>query len=163
MVGTDPKYLQAVGLSLRDLKGVIAMGCTLDREDVTLRRPSVARVRQALAADPVDTRTYGTAEGWLDANPASHLGPQAAPTLVVLAEAERFMPPILEQGARFVRRLLEAGVPADLVGGPGNHTSSLAGLGGKQDRACPAIRRFVEQLFPRPRVSPPGRTGEGAP
>jgi acetyl esterase/lipase len=66
------------------------------------------------------------------------------PTLVVVARAERFMPPVLEQGARFVRRLLELGIAADLVIVPGTHMRSIAALGQPGDPTFIAIRTFIE-------------------
>jgi len=66
------------------------------------------------------------------------------PTLVVVARAERFMPPVMEQGARFVRRLLELGIAADLVLVPGKHMESIAALDKPGDPAFQAIRAFIE-------------------
>lgn len=144
IVGTNGEYLQAQGLSTTDLGGVIAMGCTLDREDAALRNLTADVIRAPLARDAVDVATYGTAETWLSANPAGYVGKHVPPTLVVVAEAERFMPAVLEQGARFVRRLLEEGVAADLVIVPGRHMSSIAALPNPGNPTFAAIRRFIE-------------------
>jgi acetyl esterase/lipase len=145
IVSTNTAYLAAVGLKPSDLAGIIAMGCTLDREDVAIRQIPIERIRAALSHDPVDTATYGTAENWLAANPASFIGPHVPPTLVVVAENERFFPAILEQGARFVRQLLEQKVRADLVIVPGRHMSSIAAIGQPNDPTFRAIRAFIDQ------------------
>ena len=104
IVGTNPEYLKGAGLTPSDLAGVIAMGCTLDREDAALKGWTAETIRAPFARDRQEVATYGTAENWMAANPASYTGTHVPPTLVVVARAERFMPAILEQGARFVRR-----------------------------------------------------------
>ena len=143
IVGTDSSYLRAVGLSTRDIAGIIPMGCTLDRDDATLRGLTPERIRKSFMSDAQDLATYGTPENYLAANPASHLGSHVPPTLIVVADAERFMPPVMEQGARVVRILLENNVPANLVVVPGTHESSIAGLGKDSDPALSAILRFI--------------------
>jgi acetyl esterase/lipase len=65
------------------------------------------------------------------------------PTLVVIAEAERFFPAILEQGAKFARRLLELQRPADVVIVPGQHMTSIAHIWQKGDGTFAAIRAFI--------------------
>ena len=90
-----------------------------------------------------EVATYGTPEAYLAANPASFAGPHVPPTLVVVAEAERFMPPLVEQGSRFVRLLLEHEVPANLLLVPGSHVSSIEGIARAGDSAFLAIVRFI--------------------
>jgi acetyl esterase/lipase len=143
VVATNPVYLQTAGLKPSDLAGAIAMGCTLDREDAALRGLTVDQIRGPFARDPVDVATYGTPEAWLSANPAGYVGPHVPPVLVVVAEAERFMPPVLEQGARFVRALIENGVPANLVLVPGKHMSSIENVGAPGDRTFAAILKWM--------------------
>lgn len=150
IVGTNPTYLKGVGLAPSDLGGFIAMGCTLDREDLTLRSYPIETIRKAIENDPVDRATYGTAENWLAANPASFIGKHVPPALVVVAEGERIMPPVLEQGSRFVRRVIEEGGVADLVVVPGTHMSSIAAVNKPGDPAFRAIRAFIEH----PRAAP---------
>jgi arylformamidase len=145
IVGTNGEYLRAQGLSTTDLGGVIAMGCTLDREDAALRNLTADSIRAPFSRDASEVAKYGTPETWLSANPASYVGKHVPPTLVVVAQAERFMPAVLEQGARFVRRLLEEGVAADLVIVPGRHMSSIAALPNPGNPTFAAIRRFIEQ------------------
>lgn len=143
ILATNPVYLQAVGLKPSDLGGVIAMGCTLDREDAALRGLTADGIRAAFSRDHDEVAVYGTPEAWLSANPASYVGPHVPPALVVVAEAERFMPPVLEQGARFVRRLLEEGVPANLVIVPGKHMTSIASIGAPGDPTFRAIMELI--------------------
>ena len=143
IIGTNPVYLATVGLKPADLAGIIPMGCTLDRNDVAIRGIPVERVRAAIAKDAVDRATYGTAENWMAANPASFIAPHVPPTLVIVAEEERFFPAILEQGARFVRQLLEERVDADIVIVPGKHMTSIAAIGQPGDPSFRAIRKLI--------------------
>jgi acetyl esterase/lipase len=142
-VGTNAAYLETVGLKPSDIAAIIPMGCTLDREDAALRGLTADRIREPFSKDHEEVAAFGTPENWLAANPASHVGPHVPPTLVVVARAERFMPPVLEQGARFVRSLLEVNVVADLVLVPGTHMSSISSLNKPADPTFAAIAAFI--------------------
>lgn len=149
IVGMDSTYLGAVGLKTRNIAGIIPMGCTLDRDDATLRGLTPDGIRTAFMNDRQEVATYKTPENYLNANPANHIGKHVPPTLIIVAEAERFMPPIMEQGARIVRRLMEEGVAANLVVVPGTHMSSIQTISRSDDPALRAILRFIGD----PRVS----------
>ena len=153
ILGTNPSYLATVGLSPQNLAGVVAMGCVLDMNDLALRGATAERIREGFRQSPDDVRTFGTPEALLAAIPAFFVDSRSAPTLVVVAEEERVHPPILEQGARFVRLLDEAGVPGELVIVPGTHMSSIEALGRPGDPTFAAIRRFVERE-PRGKPTP---------
>lgn len=144
-LGTNPAYLESAGFSRKNLAGVMAMGCILDNSDLALRGATADRIREAFDADPGEVSTFGTAEGFLSAIPSFFVDSSSAPTLVVVAEGERVHPPILEQGARFVRLLDEAGVYGDLVIVPGTHMSSIEALGRPGDPTFAAIRGFLER------------------
>jgi acetyl esterase/lipase len=143
IVGTNATFLKAVGLDTKDIAGIIPMGCILDRDDATLRGLTADRIRASFMKDGQDVATFGTPENYLAANPASFVGSHVPPTLIIVADAERFMPPVMEQGARFVRLLLENGVPANLVVVPGKHMSSIAAIGKPDDPAFAAIMKFI--------------------
>lgn len=143
VLGTNPTYLETVGLSPGDLAGLVLMGCTLDRFDTALRGATPETIREPFERDASDVARFGTAENWIAANPAHHVGPHVPPTLVVLGDRERFFPPILEQGARFVRQLLEADVPAEIAVFPGTHRSVVENLGEPGDPVFEAIAAFV--------------------
>jgi acetyl esterase/lipase len=95
-------------------------------------------------AMPNDVATFGTAENYLAANPASFVGRHVPPTLVIVADSERFMPALLEQGSRFVRLLLENEVPANLMIVPGTHMSSIAAVARAGDPTLLAILQFMK-------------------
>jgi acetyl esterase/lipase len=142
ILGANPKYLAAVGLAPSDLAGVIAMGCVLAPLEQATTRFTIEELRQRWPTSG-DVSTYGTLDERLDSDPSRFIGSRMPPTLVVVAEAERFFPAILEQGAKFVRRLLEAQRPADLVIVPGRHMTSIGGIGQKGDATFEAIRKFI--------------------
>ena len=146
ILGTNPAYLATVNMKRSDIAGVIAMGCLLDFDDQSLRRFTVDQLRRRITREPQDMATYGTAENYLSANPTLFVGRGVPSFLVVLAESERFMPPILEQGSRFVRLLLESEVQADLVIVPGRHMSSIANITRAGDPTYRAVRDFVQKL-----------------
>src|SRR6202022_2223059 len=88
IVGANPVYLKAAGLSPSDIAGIIPMGCTLDRQDVALRQLTGDVLQTAFSRDAADSSIYGSVDNWLSANPASFVGPHVPPTLVVLSTGE---------------------------------------------------------------------------
>lgn len=146
VVASDSTHLSAVGLSPSDLAGVVPMGCILDNHDAALRGITPDDIREAFAGRSGEVTRFGTPENFLGSIPSFFVGPHVPPTLVVVARQERFFPAILEQGARFVRRLLEQDVPADLVIVPsGTHRSSVEDLDEPGDPTFRAIRSFIEE------------------
>jgi len=141
-VSANPTYLAEARLSDADIAGVVAMGCVLDNFDAALRRLTADDIRESFERMG-EGATFGTPEDWIAANPSYHVSASTPPTLVVVAEAERFMPAILEQGARYVRRLLEARVRADLVIVPGRHYTSIADFGTAGDPTMTAVLEFI--------------------
>lgn len=140
ILGANPRFLAAESLTPRDIAGIVAMGCVLAPTDEALARFSVDEVR---ARWPGNDAVHPTADSWLDADPSRTLGPHMPPTLVLLADEERFFPAILEQGAKFARRLLELKRPADVVIVPGGHVSSISDFGTPDDPAMAAVLAFV--------------------
>ena len=86
---------------------------------------------------------YRTLEDWLDADASRFLGAHMPPTLVIVAHRERFFPAILEQGAKFARRMLELERPADVVIVPGGHIDSISGFGAADDPVLAAVLDFI--------------------
>jgi acetyl esterase/lipase len=151
ILGANTEYLAAVGLSPDNIAGVVAMGCVLDNHDAQLRGATAELIRDNFQRSQSDVRRFGTAESWIAANPSFHIGEHTPPTRVVVAEAERFMPAILEQGARYVRRLLEMGVDADVVIVPGRHMSSIASFGTADDPTLAVVLELIATTETRPR------------
>lgn len=87
----------------------------MDNYEAERRGLTADGIRGGFARSASDVARFSTPENWLAANSSFALGGHVLPTLVVVARAERFFPAIFEQGARYVRRLLEADVPAEVV------------------------------------------------
>ncbi|HSR52647.1 MAG TPA: alpha/beta hydrolase [Acidobacteriota bacterium] len=147
-LGTNQKYLREAGLETADIAGVIAMGCTLAPLKRHLQRAAQAgasmddlAARWAERSD--ETRTYESFQDRLDSDPSRHVGQHTPPTLIVIAEGERFHPPILEQGAFFVDLMYDAKRPADIVIVPGSHYSSIIDITQPDDPTFSAILSFI--------------------
>lgn len=146
-LGANRKYLAAHALESGAVAGVIAMGCVLSQTEDVLAGRTVEEVR---ARWPADDPVHRTVDSWLDADPSRFLGSHVPPALVLLAERERFFPAVLEQGAKFARRLLELGRPADVVVVPGGHVSSIRDFGKPDDPALAAVLAFIRDPGRRP-------------
>jgi acetyl esterase/lipase len=144
VLGANPKYLARVGLKPDAVAGVVAMGCVLAPTEEATSRLGMDELRKRWESAADERSTYASFDDWLDFDPSRFLGPHMPPTVVVVAEAERFFPAILEQGAKFVRRLLELQRPADLILVPGKHMSSIQNIGAPGDPAFVAIKKFIE-------------------
>lgn len=145
-VGTNEKYLQTVGLSPRDLAGIVPMGCILAPLDPIIRRAQangfgLDSLRVLWNARPDDR--FASFDDRLDSDPSRFVGSHVPPALIVIAEQERFRPPILEQAAHFVDLMYRAQRPADIVIVPGSHRSSIADIVKTGDPTFAAIMRFI--------------------
>lgn len=145
-VGTNPKYLEGVGLAPGDIAGVIPMGCILAPLDPIIRRAhargfGLDSLRALWNARPDDR--FASFDDRLDSDPSRFVGGHVPPALIVIAEQERFRPTILEQAAHFVDLMYEAGRPADIVIVPGSHMSSIADIVKPGDPTFNAIARFI--------------------
>jgi acetyl esterase/lipase len=125
LLALDGRYLAAVGCAKGDLRGAIAMSGPFE-----LGRRGLGRV---FPDDPAERR---------DAEPASHVGPEQPPFLIVVAE--RDMANLREQGERMRARLAERGTPVEFCLAEGKtHVSEFAAIGTEGDAATEAIARFL--------------------
>jgi acetyl esterase/lipase len=164
ILGANPKYLATVGLEPAQLAGVIAMGCILAPLEESLRRAaeaglSIDDMRERWEARSSDTDRFASFEDRLDSDPSRFVGPHVPPTLVVIARAERFLPPILAQGARYVGLLYDALRPADVVIVPGTHYTSIQSIGQPDDPTFAAILTFIQNPLAAGEGSRPTRIG----
>jgi acetyl esterase/lipase len=82
-----------------------------------------------------------------DAVPATHVTARLPPSLVLIAEAEPFFPPVLRDAAEFVGRALAAGASADLAILSGRkHSTAIQLMVTPTD---PAVLRLAEFVAPR--------------
>lgn len=143
VVGLDATHLAAAGLAPRNIAGVVPMGCVLDRWDAAFRGATAEQLHPRFAGDSQEMARYESAADLRSANPSFHVGRHAPPMLVIVAEEERFMPAVLEQGSRFVRRLRELQRPADIAIVPGTHMSSIEGLVRPESEVLRRLLAFV--------------------
>lgn len=120
IVATDPRYLEEQGLGPEDIAGVIQMGCRLnDYVEITDTPPPRYEASWVPAARINDFMKGEVAFVSLEqrnaAVPAAHVSERLPPTLVLIADAERFFPPILRDAAEFVGRALVHGAQADIA------------------------------------------------
>jgi len=144
LVALDTSYLMEQGLHSGALAGVVAMGCTLAPWDTVGRAVTHAQLEQAFARDEEERRVYTSLAWRLRANPSSWVSSNAPPFLVLVAESERYMPSILEEGARFVRLLRERRRSADLRILPGRrHVTTTTGFVDPADLVANLVAEFV--------------------
>ncbi len=163
-LATNPKYLEGVGLAPPSLAGLIAMGCTLAPLDPPMRRAQASGIgldslRVLWEAAP-DER-FASFDDRLDSDPSRFVGPHVPPTLIVVAEQERFRPPILEQAAHFVDLMYRAARPADIAIVPGSHMTSIADVTKPGDPTFDVILRFIRDPGAAGLGSRPGSIGGG--
>ncbi len=119
-VAADARYLEEAGLAPEDVAGVIAMGCRLNNRIEVANAPPHDYEMYWVPPDRIDEYMetevpFVSFEQRSAAVPADHVSDRLPPTLVLIAEGERFFPPILRDAAEFVGRALAAGADADLV------------------------------------------------
>lgn len=147
IVAADGRYLEAQDLDVRDVAGVIPMGCRLnDYTEITETRPpwyEQSWVPPEHVEDYMKREAaFVSMEQHNDAVPATHVSEALPPTLVLIAEAERFFPPILRDAAEFVGRALVADAEADIVIlDDRRHVTAIRMMVAPDD---PAVARIVE-------------------
>lgn len=151
IVSTDARYLEEQGLSPKDIAGVIAMGCRLNDEVQVTDTPPPSYEASWVPADRVDDYMKGetafvSLEQRNEAVPAVHVSERLPPTLILIAEAERYFPPILRDAAEFVGRALTHDAEADLVVLPDRrHMTAIQMMVTTDDPAVVRVLEFVRK------------------
>ncbi len=149
MISTDPRYLKEQGLSTKDIAGVVAMGCRLNDWNLKDRCLTVEQVRPYFEADHDEKLVYDNIQDRLEANPTLYIGSHVPRFLALVAESERFQPPILEEAAAFARKLFEAGVEADVrILYDRKHMSAVERMSEPGDPTFQLVLGFIKN--PRP-------------
>jgi acetyl esterase/lipase len=144
ILGTDETYLHALGLKPQDVAGVVAMGCRLNGK-VDAGETTPEQIRSHFETDPYDAG-FGSIEALNQAVPAMHVSSHMPPFLILIAEAEQFQPPILDDAKVFVAAARQAGATADYVVLPGlKHYSSIRNAKSVTDPTFQRIRAFVSK------------------
>jgi len=149
IVAADSAYLARQGLRPADVAGVIAMGSRLNDVVEVRATPPVNYETSWVPADRVaefmkDEPAFTDLAQRNDAVPASHVSGALPPTLVLIAEAERYLPPVLRDAAEFVGRARDAGAEADLaILADRTHMSAIRSMVTPDDPAVVRVAGFV--------------------
>ncbi len=149
VVATDTHYLEEQGLRPEDIAGVLPMGCRLnDRVEVTATPPPWYEASwvppDRVAAYMAGEAAFVSLEQRNAAVPTMHVTGRLPPTLVLIAEGERFFPPVLRDGAEFVGRALAAGADADLaILANRRHMTAIQLMVGAEDPGLVTVVAFV--------------------
>ena len=145
----DERYLHKFGLSLDDLSGCIPMGTVLNPSKIFAGTPEdkllatwkwYRSVRNYFGLFP-------SAESFREADPSNHIVPGAPAILVLMADTERYQPPILPQANRFADEMKTVGVPVEIMVIPNrNHLTALYGMANPNDPGLLKILGFVRDL-----------------
>lgn len=129
LLALDEKYLQAQGLTLKTIKGVMPLSGIYD---VTVIPPGTS-YDAVFGTDPEVRR---------DASPITHVGPNAPPFLIVYAEFE--YPTLDVQAQQFFELLKQNGNDAGLLEIPGrDHIGLAASIGSPDDPTTEAMMTFM--------------------
>ena len=153
LVGTDKSYLADKGYELEDIAGMIPMGCRLQDEIlITHEKPEnyetyyvppehVNKFHQTDMAD-----VYTSLDQKNDAVPVKHITAELPRTLILIAENERFYPPILRDASEFVGRALELNADADLEIVEGRtHMTAINNMTSADDKVVQRVMRFIRE------------------
>ena len=151
IVATDSKYLEKIGLSQKDVAGVISLGCRLnDVVEITATPPlayETSWVPPDRIADYMKSETaYVDIQQRKDVVPASHVDANLPLTLVLMGEEERFFPPVLRDAAEFVGRALTAGAKADIsILDNRRHMTAIEMMVTPEDPTVVTVANFVRE------------------
>jgi acetyl esterase/lipase len=152
LLGVDPVHLAPHGLDSRDIPGIVAMGCRLDN------RETEERIR-ARGADDADVRRYFREDRWgarfgsLEAlesfRPTARIAARLPPFLILIAEAERYQPPILADASVFAEAARAFGSEVAVEVLPGStHYSSIRGMGLQGDPTLRLVVDWIRSILP---------------
>lgn len=119
IVSADEKYLRDSGFSTHDVAGCSPIGALLNTtwnlDDGSPEEHWSEEFTKKTFQRNATFKTYGSVEVYRDANPSSHIGPHLPPFLILVAEGERFQPPILSQAEAFVAAARQTGAHAEVA------------------------------------------------
>jgi arylformamidase len=142
LAGTDPRYLQAEGLTPQMIRGVIGVSgvYVLDPTLVTAGPGAVAMPK----TPPTMLKSVFGAEakGHIDASPIAHVAPGLPPFLLAYANAD--IPTLPAQAVAFQDALVKQGVAAKyLLVKPRDHQTVLKSMLDDGDPLGDAVLKFV--------------------
>ncbi|HSH00861.1 MAG TPA: hypothetical protein VLB27_12450, partial [candidate division Zixibacteria bacterium] len=143
------RYLAERKLTQRDIAGVISLGCRLNDSVFISAAPPSDYESSWAPPDRIDDfmkteSAYVNLEQRNAVVPASYVDDQLPPTLVLIAQEERFFPPVLRDGAEFVGRALVAGADAELkILADRRHMTALEKMVTPQDPTVQTVVTFI--------------------
>jgi arylformamidase len=149
IIGADPSYLGEKGYTQQEVAGIILMGCRLNNTLEVTTEKSEYYETYTIPPQYVDRymerqNVFTSISQLNNAVPAKHVDENLPPTLVLVAEEERFFPPILRDGAEFVGRALAAGAKANLhILYNRTHMSAIKNMVVSDDMAVIKILEFI--------------------
>ena len=146
LVGSNRALLDRYDASPGDILGVIALGCRLNDQPPDTTGAPADRSADYFANDSWGAR-FGNYQALVDFVPMNHVGAHLPPFLVLIAEAERFKPPILEDAAAFVGLARDCEVDADLaILEAQTHYSSIRGTHSADDPTLRRVITFIQRI-----------------
>lgn len=149
IVASDTRYLNEHGLVPEDIAGMVAMGCRLNDHVEIADSPPSAYEASWVPADRIDDymkeeAAFVSLEQRNAAVPTAHVSERLPPTLVLIAEAERFFPPNLRDAAEFIGKAKVHGAEADLaVLEDRRHMTAIQMMVTTDDPAIVKVAEFV--------------------
>jgi acetyl esterase/lipase len=152
LVGVDGRHLQAEGLKLADLSGVILLdgaGYDIPRQITQAPLPQLRTLYTTIFTEDVATQR--------EASPVSHVAKgKGIPPFLILHVAQRRDSRLQSEG--LARALVEAGVEARVVPAEGKtHMTINRDLGAPDDAPTAAVYQFLETRTAAPRAESSGR------
>lgn len=147
LVAADQKFLAKHNLTSKNISGVLAMGCRLNYDATARMEGKDPELIEKYFREHSWGARFGGKEALASFRPMVHVGSHLPPILVLIAEMERFKPPILADAAVFVGAARDTGVNAEIVILlDRTHYSSIRLLKSKEDPTFKLIKDFIERL-----------------
>jgi acetyl esterase/lipase len=146
MIGADSELLKAHGLAPKDIAGVIPMGTILNHKNALDAMEKATPEQLARAFASPDYKAFGNIEGYRRSWPQAHIGAHMPPFLILIAEEEKFQPPILARAEEFAAAARPHGVTVfvEVLAGR-THMSALEKLPERGDTTLARILTFIRQ------------------
>lgn len=144
LVSTDETYLKEKSLSFKDVAGSVPMG-TLFEDPLNVDRMS-PEAQQNLLKNDSYFKIFGSIEAFKKSWAIENVNPQMPPILVLIAEEERFQPPILASTEKFVEAAKKVGVIVSYDILPNRtHLQTILKMPETNDPTLLRILKFIEK------------------
>lgn len=148
LVSSDEKYLKEFGLSFSDIAGCVPMGALLE-DNINTEGVPKERIDRAFANDPY-LKIFGNLEAFKDSWPMRHINNRMPPFLILIAESERFQPPILASSEKFAAEAKKAGAQVAFeILKDRTHMGTVNKMVTTDDSTLQRIVQFARQVKPK--------------